>query len=123
MQDNCPLVPNYSKTSVQLDSDNDGFGDACDTCPSLAGQYPDSDEDGLGDACDNDDDNDGKLIFFKISWLHHLKNIQIYYSWAAHNGDALLLAETVCYSIDNAQPSNRWPSVNEHVEIDSTQAL
>lgn len=48
--DNCPDVPNPD----QMDSDDDGAGDACDNCPGLAnGGQHDLDGDGLGDACDN----------------------------------------------------------------------
>jgi hypothetical protein len=45
-----------------VDSDSDGIGDACDTCPSIgdAGQG-DLDSDGDGDVCDADDDGDGVL--------------------------------------------------------------
>ena len=81
--DNCPLTPN----SDQLDSDNDGAGDACDppdvidndldkdgilndvdNCPVNANpDQLDSDNDGKGNACDtplvsdNDNDKDGVL--------------------------------------------------------------
>lgn len=67
--DNCPNVPNVN----QLDApDNDGIGDACDTCVDIdikKGDHTDSDGDGIGNACDNcpsvasdnllDEDNDG----------------------------------------------------------------
>jgi len=67
--DNCPTVSNAN----QLDTDNDGIGNICDTdddgdgvldgndnCPLTpnANQL-DTDGDGQGDACDTDDDGDG----------------------------------------------------------------
>ena len=77
--DNCPQVPNED----QADSDEDGFGDACDfgcflpdveswdldcdgtadasdNCLDIANpDQLDADGDGLGNACDLDDDQDG----------------------------------------------------------------
>ncbi len=66
--DNCPNMANTD----QMDTDNDGMGDACDTdddddgiedsmdnCPLEANMnQEDNDNDGMGDVCDIDDDND-----------------------------------------------------------------
>ena len=53
-EDNCPWTPN----PTQADTDNDGFGDACDQCPNDPNTR-DTDADGVDDACDTDDDGDG----------------------------------------------------------------
>jgi hypothetical protein len=66
--DNCPVTQNPN----QLDNDEDGDGDACDTDDDNDGltdledncrfapnpEQLDNDDDGVGDACDDDDDND-----------------------------------------------------------------
>jgi hypothetical protein len=70
--DNCPTVFNLFPT----DSDADGAGNACDTCPAVAnprvevpastrtyvGGQIDDDADGLGNACDFDYDQTGPVI-------------------------------------------------------------
>ncbi|XP_039274396.2 thrombospondin-4-like isoform X2 [Styela clava] len=55
-EDNCVLVPNKD----QQNSDSDLFGDACDNCPNANNpQQLDHDDNGKGDECDTDIDGDG----------------------------------------------------------------
>lgn len=61
--DNCRTIANnLGDPSPQLDTDDDGLGDACDNCDTVVNvDQLDTDKDGSGDGCDTDDDNDGIL--------------------------------------------------------------
>lgn len=55
--DACP-----SQANLPFDADNDQIPDDCDVCPNVWDPAQlDTDQDGHGDACDPDDDNDGCL--------------------------------------------------------------
>ena len=58
-KDNCPRSAN----AKQVNSDTDGYGDACDNC--IFAKNPDQsdkDGDGVGDVCDEDIDGDSKFV-------------------------------------------------------------
>lgn len=59
-RDNCPTVGNAD----QRDHDDDTRGDACDPCPHLVDTGADSDQDGVGDACDPHATTGGDRIAF-----------------------------------------------------------
>ncbi|ASV30985.1 T9SS type B sorting domain-containing protein [Maribacter cobaltidurans] len=53
-------IPVQDSATKGIDQDNDGISDTNDNCPSIANtDQLDTDNDGDGDACDTDDDNDG----------------------------------------------------------------
>ena len=51
----------FTFTFATCDSDGDGVEDSVDNCPSLANDQINTDDDGVGDACDLDDDSDGRV--------------------------------------------------------------
>lgn len=69
--DLCPLV--YD--TLNLDTDGDGIGDACDPCPTIAQEVGDLDTDGDGtpDVCDDDKDGDGISNLFDCAELDNTK--------------------------------------------------
>jgi len=55
-----PDPPDYDPGDLGLDSDGDGFNNACDTCPQVPNPgQEDTDGDWEGDACEGDIDGDG----------------------------------------------------------------
>ena len=64
--DNCPLVSNFE----QVDTDDDGFGDACDVCPDTVDDQSDSDSNFIGDACDpfpNESDHEKAQLIIDLA--------------------------------------------------------
>ena len=56
---------------MQRDSDKDGRGNSCDNCPLTPNpEQVDSNNDGIGDACSKDRDADGSvLLAFYILYI------------------------------------------------------
>ena len=67
----------YSYNPDQTDTDDDEYGDACDTCPELQNnQYEDWDYDRIGDACDtcpeeyNTENDPGECRYARLLWTY-----------------------------------------------------
>ncbi|MCE9622514.1 MAG: thrombospondin type 3 repeat-containing protein [Actinomycetia bacterium] len=63
--DDCPGT--FDPEQLCIDTDGDGFDDVDDNCTFLFNDQANSDNDPYGDACDSDDDNDGLTDEYELS--------------------------------------------------------
>lgn len=71
--DNCPQLANL----IQLDSDLDTHGDACDAFPLDVNEWLDSDYDHIGNQAEWDDDNDGVPDAVDAAPLNYYNNSEV----------------------------------------------
>lgn len=103
------VAPGEESARVGLDSDNDGITDAMDNCSCQPNpMQSDTDEDGWGDACDADFDNDGTVDAADIGFVlgcvgQNVSTDSIFISCGADTNAVLLpdeQANSACWSAD-----------------------
>tara|TARA_B100000767_G_scaffold136544_1_gene129346 strand:- start:99 stop:7694 length:7596 start_codon:yes stop_codon:yes gene_type:complete len=90
------------KMNFMDDADGDGVEDGLDNCPSIANQdQVDTDDDGLGNACDDDDDNDGVLDVNDALPLNASESVDTDGDGIGNNADADDDGDEVADELDN----------------------